>query len=115
MIINNYFLISFLIILIINILNFGKHHCNTIPCMFNYNNNNYNNNNNNNTDIGICSLSFKTGSLHWFDYHIHHWLIGIFLLCLSLLFKETFIIHIIQGISVSIIIDGLLFSDRFIF
>ena len=104
MIINNYFAISFLITLIINILNFETHQCNSIPRFFDYN-----------YDIGICNLKFLNGSLHCDEYHIHHWLIGIIILIIFQLFHDSIIKNIIQGSALCFILDGLLFSDRFVF
>lgn len=104
MIINNYFAISFLITLIINILNFETHQCNSTPRFFDYN-----------CDIGIYNFKFLNGSLHCDDYHIHHWIIGIIILFFFELFKESIIKNIIQGSALSFILDGLLFSDRFVF
>jgi hypothetical protein len=104
MIINNYFTISFLIILIINILNFETHQCNSIPRFFDYS-----------YDIGIYNLKFLKGSLYFADYHIHHWAIGIIILIIFELFQDSIIKNIIQGSALSFILDGLLFSDRFVF
>lgn len=104
MIINNYFVISFLITLIINILNFETHQCNSIPRIFDYS-----------YDIGLFNLKFLNGSLHFDKYHIHHWLIGIIILILFELFQDSIIKNIIQGSALSFILDGLLFSDRFVF
>jgi hypothetical protein len=104
MIINNYFAISFLITLIINILNFETHQCNSTPRFFDYS-----------YDIGIYNLKFLNGSLRCDEYHIHHWLIGSIILIIFELFQESIIKNIIQGSALSFIIDGLLFSDRFVF
>lgn len=104
MIINNYFAISFIITLIINILNFGTHQCNSIPRFFDYD-----------YDMGVCNLIFLNGSLHFDGYHIHHWLIGIIILIIFELFQDSIIKNIIQGSALSFILDGLLFSDRFVF
>ena len=104
MIINNYFTISFLITLIINILNFETHQCNSIPRFFDYS-----------YDIGIYHFKFLNGSLHCADYHIHHWVIGIIILIIFELFQDSILKNIIQGSALSFILDGLLFSDRFVF
>ena len=104
MIINNYFAISFLITLIIIILNFETHQCNSIPRFFDYS-----------CDIGIYNLKFLNGSLHCSDYHIHHWVMGIIILIIFELFQDSIIKNIIQGSALCFIIDGLLFSDRFVF
>ena len=104
MIINNYFAISFLITLIINLLIFETHQCNSIPRFFDYN-----------YDIGICNLKFLNGSLHCDDYHIHHWLLGIIILIGFELFQDSIIKNSIQGSALCFILDGLLFSDRFVF
>jgi len=103
--INNYFLISFLLTIIIHLLNFQTHQINSIPIFFNYN-----------YEVGICKLSFINGSLYYCDTHLHHWVLGIFLLYLTFIFKlDSPIKNIIQGFAVATILDGLLFSDRFKF
>ena len=104
MIINNYFTISFLITLIINILNFETHQCNSIPRFFDYN-----------CDIGIYNLKFLNGSLHCDNYHIHHWVVGVIILITFEFFQDSIIKNIIQGSALCFILDGLLFSDRFVF
>ena len=85
MIINNYFAISFLITLIINILNFETHQCNSTPRFFDYS-----------YDIGIYNLKFLNGSLHFNDYHIHHWLIGSIILIIFELFQESIIKNMLK-------------------
>ena len=104
MIINNYFAISFIITLIINILNFEKHECNSIPHFFNYT-----------CNLNIPSFKFLNGSLYYNNYHIHHWIFGIIIFLIFELFHDSIIKNIIQGSSLSFILDGLLFSDRFVF
>ena len=104
MVINNYFLISFLITLIINMLNFETHQCNNKPRFFD-----------STCNIGICNIEFHNGSLHICDNHIHHWVMGIFGLSVTFFLNTSIIKNILQGFFTSTIIDGLLFSDRFIF
>ena len=106
MLINNNFLISFLLTLIINILNFETHQCSTNPIFFNYN-----------CDLGICNFKCVNGSLHWGSYHIHHWTMGLALLIFLEFFlnNASAVKNILQGAALSLLIDGLLFSDRFKF
>ena len=99
---NNCFLISFLIILILNILNFETHICNTAPCFFDYT-----------CHVPLCHLEIKNGSFHYKNYHIHHWIIGILILLVLTLFNESCLKSILQGSASAIFIDGLLFEDRF--
>jgi len=101
---NNYFLTSFLIILILNILNFETHQSNVVPCFFDYT-----------CSFPFCDLEIKNGSFHYKDFHIHHWIIGILILGVLLFFEESIIKSSFQGISLAIFIDGLLFEDRFTF
>jgi len=102
--INNYFLISFLITLIINMLNFETHQCNNKPCLFHTT-----------CNIGICNIEFHNGSLYICDNHIHHWVMGLIGLSVTFFLNTSIIKNILQGFFTSTIIDGLLFSDRFIF
>ena len=104
MVINNYFLISFLITLIINMLNFETHQCNNKPCLFHTT-----------CNIGICNIEFHNGSLYICDNHIHHWVMGLIGLSVTFFLNTSIIKNILQGFFTSTIIDGLLFSDRFIF
>jgi len=99
---NNYFLISFLITILLNILNFETHRCNTTPCFFNYT-----------CHLSVCNLEIKNGSFHYKNYHLHHWIIGILILVVLTLFKESVLKSILQGIASATFVDGLLFEDRF--
>ena len=99
---DNFFLISFLITLIFNILNFDTHQCNIAPCFFDCTH-----------SFPLCNLEIKNGSFYYNNFHIHHWIIGILILGLLILFKESNIKSIVQGIGSAILIDGLLFEDRF--
>lgn len=105
--INNCFVISFLSILIINILNFETHQCNSLPQLFNYNCE---------VDVFFLNLKISNGSFYFCKLHIHHWLMGLFFLVILLLFFENSCLKsVIQGIAAATILDGLLFSDRFKF
>jgi hypothetical protein len=102
MLINNYFVNSFLLITIINLLNFDTHDCNCTPCLFpcNY-------------EFGLFNITLKKGSIYCYNIHLHHWFLGIIgLLCLSL-FSNSFFKSILEGGLLAVIIDGFLFSDRF--
>ena len=99
---NNCFLISFLIILILNILYFETHICTTAPCFFDYT-----------CRIPLCNLEIKNGSFHYKNFHIHHWIIGILIFTLTFFLTESNIKSILQGSASAIFIDGLLFEDRF--
>lgn len=102
---DNYFLISFLIVTILNILNFETHQCNTVPSFFDYT-----------CHFSLlCNLEIKNGSFHYNNYHIHHWIIGILILFILMFFKESSMKSILQGVACAAFIDGLLFEDRFIF
>jgi hypothetical protein len=100
--INNYFLTSFLLILILNILNFETHKCNTTPCFFDYT-----------CKLPLCNLFIINGSFHYKSYHIHHWIIGILILVVLTLFEESVLKSILQGAASAAFVDGLLFEDRF--
>ena len=100
--INNNFLISFLIIIILNILNFDTHQSNIVPCFFDYT-----------CRIPLCNLEIKNGSFHYKNFHIHHWIIGILIFTLTFFLTESNIKSILQGLAIAILIDGLLFEDRF--
>ena len=102
--INNIFLISFLITILLNILNFKTHKCDTVPCFFDYN-----------CSFPLCHLEIKNGSFHYKNYHIHHWIVGILCLALLSFFEESGLKSILQGIASATFIDGLLFEDRFCF
>jgi hypothetical protein len=104
MIINNYFLISFLITLMIHMLNFETHQSNNKPRFFN-----------STCSMGICNIQFHNGSLQICNHHIHHWFMGLIGLILTFFLNTSIIKNILQGFLISTIIDGLLFSDRFIF
>jgi len=102
--VNNKFLIIFLITMVINILNFNTHQYNNIPCFFDYN-----------YCVQSFKLEIKNGSFYYKNFHIHHWIIGILILSVLYLFEESDNKSIIQGIASAILIDGLLFEDRFTF
>jgi len=101
---DNCFLISFLIILLFNILNFETHQSNIVPCFFDYT-----------CRFPSCHLEIKNGSFHYKNCHIHHWIIGILMLGILLFFEESCIKSSLQGLASAILIDGLLFEDRFCF
>ena len=102
--INNNFLISFLIIILLNILNFETHQCDVVPCFFDYT-----------CNMSFCDLEIKNGSFHYKNFHIHHWIIGILILGILLFFEESYVKNSLQGIAMAVFIDGLLFEDRFNF
>jgi dolichol kinase len=99
---NNCFLISFLIIIIFNLLNFETHQCNIVPGLFDYT-----------CYIPLCNIEIKNGSFHYKNYHIHHWIIGILILVALFFFEKGCLKSILQGIASAAFIDGLLFEDRF--
>jgi hypothetical protein len=102
--INNNFLISFLIIIILNILNFKTHKCDVVPCFFDYT-----------CRFPSCDLEINNGSFYYNSFHIHHWIIGILILGILLFFEESNIKSSLQGLASAMLIDGLLFEDRFRF
>ena len=102
MLINNYFVISFLIIMIINLLNFDTHDCNCTPLLFSCN-----------YDLKCCNINIKNGSLYCYDIHIHHWVVGIFGLFFIISLPHNIITSILAGMFSAMAIDGFLFSDRF--
>jgi hypothetical protein len=63
--------------------------------------------------MSLCDLEIKSGSFYYNNFHIHHWIIGILILILVVFFKESNIKSILQGGASAILIDGLLFEDRF--
>ena len=101
---NNCFLISFLIIIICNLLNFKTHQCNVAPCFFDYT-----------CSLPLCNLEIKNGSFHYKEFHIHHWIIGILILVVLVFFDNSCIKSCLQGIASAAFVDGLLFEDRFRF
>ena len=107
MLISNYFVISFLIILIFNLLNFGTHDNNCTPNFFPYD-----------FELPLCNIKINNGSFYCYDIHIHHWILGIIgLFCISFLSSSSINYFtyksILNGIFFAMTIDGLLFSDRF--
>ena len=68
-----------------------------------------------NLNIDIPILFIKEGSVIINNYHIHHWLIFLTILMITLLFKEHYILYFIRGFSIVWIIHGLLYDDRFLF
>ena len=102
--INNNFLISFLIIILFNILNFETHQSNIVPCFFDFT-----------CRVSSCQLEINNGSLYYNNFHIHHWIIGILILGILLFFNESCIKSSLQGLASAMLIDGLLFEDRFRF
>ena len=68
-----------------------------------------------NLNFTIPCLFIKEGSIIINDYHIHHWLIFLILLFITLLLKNNNIILFIQGFSIVLIIHGLHYDDCFCF
>jgi len=66
-----------------------------------------------NLNITIPYLFIKNGSVIILDYHIHHWIIFLFILMISFLFKEQPLLYFIRSFSIIWIIHGLLYSDCF--
>ena len=102
MYINNYVVISFLIITIMNVINFGTHDTDCIPALFPYD-----------FDIIFCNLKINKGSLYCYNIHIHHWLIGLIGLIILSFVPNTWFKSILTGVFLAAFIDGLLFNDRF--
>jgi hypothetical protein len=67
--------------------------------------------------LNIPFLGIKNSKLVVYNKHIHHWLLFSMILCGSLfiILENQTIIYFIQGISVSLIIHGLIYEDRFDF
>jgi hypothetical protein len=105
MIVNNYVVNSFLLVLILNILNFDTHDNNCIPRFFPINCD---------YDFYFCKLKIKKGSFYCLNFHLHHWILGIIGLLFLTLFKDSIIKNILDGMLIAVIVDGLLFSDRFV-
>lgn len=68
-----------------------------------------------NLNCTIPFLFIKNGSIIINNYHIHHWLIFLFLLFITLFFQNNYIVLFIQGFSVVLIIHGLHYDDCFCF
>lgn len=83
-------------------MNFDTHQCNVVPCFFDYT-----------CRFPQCNLVIKNGSIHYKNYHIHHWIIGILILIMLIFFENSCIKSILQGAASAAFIDGLLFEDRF--
>jgi len=102
-VVDNYFVISFLIMIVFNILNFGTHNNNCRPNFFPYDFETY-----------FCNFKIINGSLYCYEFHVHHWILGLTgLICIFFL-KKSYIKSILNGILFAITLDGLLFSDRFV-
>jgi hypothetical protein len=100
--IDNYFLFGFLFCLILNILIFDIHSPNCSNCIFDL-------------ELILNKICIKKGSIYLCNTHIHHWIIG-FICFLGLsFFSNGKWRNILQGVSYSYILDGLLFCDRFDF
>lgn len=95
---------GFIILVLINMINFNTHQPNVVPSLFDYN-----------VNIAFCNISILNGSLRCYNIHLHHWLLSFFLLIFLMLFKRTTFIAFLQGAATASLIDGLLFSDRFDF
>jgi len=67
--------------------------------------------------VNIPFLGIKESKLIIYNKHIHHWLFFSVILCLTLFIrlKNQQIIYFLQGLSVSLIIHGLIYEDRFDF
>jgi hypothetical protein len=102
MLINNYFVNSFLIITIINLLNFDTHDCKCTPLLFpcNY-------------DFRCFNISLKQGSIYCCNIHLHHWCLGIIGLIILSFIPNNSGKSILEGGLLAIVLDGFLFSDRF--
>jgi hypothetical protein len=98
----NSFAISFLIVILFNILNFGIHDNNCIPNFFPYD-----------FEMYLCNIKIINGSFYCYDIHIHHWILGAVGLFLTLFLKDSLIKSALSGILFAVTLDGLLFSDRF--
>jgi hypothetical protein len=83
-------------------LNFDTHDSNCTPSLFpcNY-------------DFKICNITLKNGSIYCCNIHLHHWFLGLIALCFLSLFSASSIKSILEGGLLAVIIDGLLFTDRF--
>lgn len=103
MLINNYLAISFLIVTIVNILNFDTHDCNCIPALFQYE-----------YICNILHFEIKRGSIYCCNIHLHHWILGVIGIVLLQFFPSSKIKSLLEGCLLAVIIDGLLFSDRFV-
>ncbi len=70
-----------------------------------------------NIKINLPILGIKNSKIVLYNKHIHHWLLFSLILCLSLfiILENQLIIYFIQGISVTFIIHGLIYEDRFDF
>lgn len=99
--INNYFAITFLTTIIFYIINFECHQCHCKPNICDY-------------SFGyINSINIRNGSIFIGNIHIHHWIIGCFVLFIFLFLSESIFKSIITGIASAAIVDGLCFADRF--
>lgn len=101
LLINNYFAIMFLATLIFYIINFGCHESSCKPLMCNYSCGNKN------------TICIKNGSLFIYNLHIHHWILGSFILLLFSFLSHSNFKSIIMGLASMAVIDGLCFDDRF--
>jgi hypothetical protein len=85
-------------------LNFETHQSNIVPCFFDFT-----------RRVSSCHLEINNGSFYYNNFHIHHWIIGILILGILLFFNESCIKSSLQGLASAMLIDGLLFEDRFRF
>ena len=85
-------------------MNFETHQSNIVPCFFDFT-----------SRFSSCHLEINNGSFYYNNFHIHHWIIGILILGMLLFFNESCIKSSLQGLASAMLIDGLLFEDRFRF